>query len=385
MRWLPLLAAATIAVPLRADDRVDFNRDVRPILSDNCFACHGPDDKKRKADLRLDSADGAKAVLSAGKPGASELVARVAAADEKQMPPKASGKTLTAAQIATLRKWVEQGAEYKAHWSFIPPVRSKPPAAAAEAWVRNDIDRFVLARIEKEGLKPSPEADKTTLIRRVTLDLTGLPPTLAEVDAFLKDDSPDAYEKLVDRLLRLAALRRADGPRLARRRPLRRHPRLPHRRRPRHDPLARLGDRRLQPQPAVRPTSRSSSSPATCLPNATVEQKIASGFNRNHMINFEGGAIPEEYHDRLRRRPREHHRHRLARPDRRLLPVPRPQVRPDHAEGLLPPLRLLQQRAGERPRRQQAATPPRSSKSRGPTTRPASRSRTTTSRNSKRI
>ena len=161
--------------------------------------------------------------------------------------------------------------------------------------MRNPIDQFILARLEREGLQPSPEADKVTLMRRVTYDLTGLPPTPAEVDAFLADKSPDAYEKRVDALLRSPHYGERMAVALARRCALRRHPRLPHRQPARHVAVARLGDRRVQPEHAVRSSSRSSSSPAICCPTRPREQKIASGFNRNHMINFEGGAIAEEY------------------------------------------------------------------------------------------
>src|SRR5262249_6783528 len=153
----------------------------------NCFACHGPDEKKRKADLRLDvRADAlASKAFVPGKPGESELLKRLTSTDEKEvMPPPATGKKLTPAQIEVLRKWVAEGAEYKAHWTFIAPPRPPVPVVQNRGWAKNPLDAFVLARLEREGLKPSPEADKVTLIRRVTLDLTGLPPTPAEVDAF---------------------------------------------------------------------------------------------------------------------------------------------------------------------------------------------------------
>ena len=196
-----LLVAALFTPATNATDpprpNVDFGRDVRPILANNCFKCHGPDEKARKAKLRLDTKEGVDAL------DAKELVARITPHDaDKVMPPAKSGKTLTAEQIATLRSWIEQGAKWSGHWAFIPPVRPAVPEVRGQnSEVRNPIDNFVLARLEQEGLKQSPPADKVTLIRRVTLDLTGLPPTPEEVDAFLKDKSPEAYEKVVDRLL----------------------------------------------------------------------------------------------------------------------------------------------------------------------------------------
>ena len=190
---------------------VDYNWDVRPILSENCFRCHGPDAKGRKAGLRLDLPDGAYAELekSPGKhaivPGnadKSELVRRITATDpDERMPPQSSHKELTAKQIETLKQWVEDGAQYKQHWAFIPPERPAVPQPAAGSTAINDIDRFVLADLARQNLKPSPEASQENLIGRVSLTLTGLPPTLKEVDAFVADKSPDAYEKLVDRLL----------------------------------------------------------------------------------------------------------------------------------------------------------------------------------------
>src|SRR5687767_10923634 len=202
-----LLAALAGSGPAFATD-VRFNRDIRPILSDNCFACHGPDEKKRKADLRLDTKEGLFTKLENGAPVVpgnvkdSEMLRRVTSHDEEDvMPPPKTGKTLTPRQIDLLRRWVEQGAQWEGHWSFIPPVRPTQPKTTDGKWAGNPIDAFILSRLEAAGLQPSKEADKVTLVRRVTLDLTGLPPTPAEVDAFVSDASPDAYEKLVDRLL----------------------------------------------------------------------------------------------------------------------------------------------------------------------------------------
>ncbi|HJZ55104.1 MAG TPA: PSD1 and planctomycete cytochrome C domain-containing protein [Gemmataceae bacterium] len=198
-----LLPLAALAQPPKP--AVDFNRDVRPILSNNCFACHGPDEKQRKADLRLDTRTGATAggelaAVVPGKPEASELVRRVSAADvEEVMPPPKTGKKLSAREIEILRQWVKGGAPYSAHWSYVKPL--PPSVPKASPWVRNPVDAYILDRLQQEGLSPSPEADRYALIRRVSLDLTGLPPTVEEVDAFVKDAAPDAYEKMVDRML----------------------------------------------------------------------------------------------------------------------------------------------------------------------------------------
>ena len=194
-----------------AAGEIDYNWHVRPILSDNCFRCHGPDPSARKAELRLDVSEAAKGELpkSPGKfaivPGhadRSELVRRITAEDpDERMPPESTHKTLSKRDIAILAQWIDNGAEYRPHWAFIEPKLSKVPTTKLDAHVRNDIDRFVLKRLEREGLAPSATADKETLIHRVTLTLTGLPATLAEVDAFLADASADAYERVVDRLL----------------------------------------------------------------------------------------------------------------------------------------------------------------------------------------
>jgi mono/diheme cytochrome c family protein len=194
---------------------IDYNWDVRPILSENCFSCHGPDAKARRAGLRLDTAEGASAALTGrterhaivpGKPDESELVRRITAPTPAlRMPPSATNKTLTDPQIDVLRAWIQQGAVYQPHWAFITPVKAAPPALAASHRLVNDIDRFIASRLEREGLRLSPEADRETLINRVTLILTGLPPTPAEVDAFVNDTSPSAFEALVDRLLASSA------------------------------------------------------------------------------------------------------------------------------------------------------------------------------------
>ncbi len=295
------------AKPQAVQTVIDFNRDIRPILADNCFKCHGPDEKERKAKLRLGTRAGAVAELPGGniavvpsKPEASALMERITAAETtKRMPPAKTGKKLTPQQIASLRQWIAEGAKYSQHWAFIKPERPPVPTFSREptasAWPRNDIDAFILARLQKEGLKPSPEADKITLIRRVTLDLTGLPPTPAEVDTFLKDDRSDAYERLVDRLLQsprygerialewLDAARYADthGYHIDSGRDMTRW---------REWVIDAFNKNLPFDQFTIQQLA------GDLLPNATLEQKIASGFNRNHMINFEGGAIPQEYH-----------------------------------------------------------------------------------------
>ena len=200
-----LLTAMTSAAP----KKISFNRDVRAILSENCYTCHGPDAAARKAKLRLDVREAAvaenKAGLFAIKPGdveESELVYRIFAEDaDELMPPKESKLALTAEQKAILKQWIAEGAEYEPHWAYVKPKREAVPAVKNSQWSRNDVDRFILAQLEKRGWAPSKVADKQALIRRVSLDLTGLPPTQAEVAAFVADTSPEAYEKLVDRLL----------------------------------------------------------------------------------------------------------------------------------------------------------------------------------------
>lgn len=203
-------APLALALPSKlAAAPIDFNHDIRPILSENCFACHGPDPEKRKSGMRLDLRDQATKPAKSGDtpivpghPDQSQVIQRLTTANEDdKMPPAKSHKVVSAAQISILKQWIEQGAKYETHWAFVPPTR--PPVAAVKGkfWVRNPIDAFILARLEKEGLKPSVEADKVTLLRRASLDLIGLPPSIAEIDAFLADPSPDAYEKQIDRLL----------------------------------------------------------------------------------------------------------------------------------------------------------------------------------------
>src|SRR5262245_24186210 len=197
-----LLTASLACAPVTAQNPVDFQREVRPILSENCFQCHGPDKNTRMAGLRLDTREDAFAtrvngmVIAPGNPKASLLYQRIShEKDALRMPPAFSKKILTAQQKAVLRRWIEQGAQWKEHWSFQPPLRPALPAVQAKGWTRNPIDAFILARLEAAKLTPAPEADRRRLIRRVSLDLRGLPPSPSEVEAFVADTAPDAYEK----------------------------------------------------------------------------------------------------------------------------------------------------------------------------------------------
>src|SRR5260370_9840300 len=184
-----------LTTPAEADDKVDFNRQVRTIISDKCLPCHGPDASKIKGKLRLDVRDVAikRGAIVPGQPHKSELISRIFAEEETdRMPPVKTNKTLTEAEKQTLKQWIAEGAEYRTHWAFASPVKPGLPRLKQRDWPRNSIDHFILARLEKENLKPMLEASRTALLRRVTLDLTGLPPTLEEADAFLQDSSPNA-------------------------------------------------------------------------------------------------------------------------------------------------------------------------------------------------
>lgn len=291
-----LLAAGLFAFPGSGSAALDFNRDIRPILSDNCFACHGPDAAKQKGDLRLDeradaiipAKSGAVAIVP-GKPEESELIKRIFSSDaDDLMPPEESHKSLNSVQKETLKRWIAEGAEYKGHWAFINPVRPAVPAQG------HAVDAFIRQRLATEGLKPQPEASKETLIRRVTLDLTGLPPRMEEVEAFLSDNTPQAWEKVVDRLLA--------SPRYGE-----------HMAAPWLD-LARYADSNGFQTDSSREQSVwrdwvikafNENKPfdqftieqlaGDLLPNATRDQIIATGFNRNHRLNGEGGRIVEEW------------------------------------------------------------------------------------------
>jgi hypothetical protein len=282
----------------RNDAAVSFNREIRPILANNCFACHGPDEKHRETKFHFDTEDGAfakKGVIVRGSAEDSLLIEKITEPNPKdRMPPPDSGHVLTDRQIDLLRRWIDQGAKWDTHWAYVPPTRPQLPPLRDTSWVRNPIDQFILARLEREGLKPSAEADRVTLLRRVTLDLTGLPPTPADIDAFVADTAPDAYEKRVDALLQsphygermampwLDASRYADshGYHIDSHRDMW----------PWRDWVIGAFNRNLPfDQFTVEQIA------GDLLPNATRDQMIASGFNRNHMINFEGGAIADEY------------------------------------------------------------------------------------------
>ncbi len=280
-----------------ATSKIEFNRDIRPILSDKCFYCHGPDKSHRKADLRLDvraSALESKAIVP-GKPSESELIARIFTKDtDDLMPPPEAHKELTAVQKETLRLWVSQGAEYQEHWAYLSPKRVSPPATAHASWIRTPVDAFVLARLEENKLQPSPEADRRTLLRRLSLDLTGLPPTVGEVEAFIRDKDPKAYEKQVERLLlsphygERMAVPWLDAVRFT-------------------DTVGYHGDQNQNIFPYREYVINSFNDnkrfdqftieqlAGDLLPNPTTEQIIATGFNRLNMMTREGGAQAKEY------------------------------------------------------------------------------------------
>ncbi|MEZ5042813.1 MAG: DUF1553 domain-containing protein [Saprospiraceae bacterium] len=291
---------SNIALP----KKVDFNFHIKPILSDRCFKCHGPDEKVREAKLRFDVKEGAFALLDSAEnryaivPGdlkKSSLVHRVSSTDPSEMmPPPESNLSLSTYEIALLKKWIEQGAEWKAHWSFILPEKAPLPGVAQKDWPKHPIDYFTLAKMEEQGLRPSPRASKEKLIRRLSFDLRGLPPSLTEIDAFLADESPDAYEKLIDQFLTqdsygermaqewLDVARYADSHGY-------------------QDDLERSmwpwRDWVIQAFNQNLPYDRfvSWQLAGDLLPNATYEQKLATGFNRNHKITQEVGVIDEEY------------------------------------------------------------------------------------------
>lgn len=275
---------------------VSYNQDVRPILAENCFYCHGQDPNKRKADLRLDVREAAVefGAFVPGKPEESELVARLFSHEaDELMPPAKSNRKLTEEQKALLKQWIAEGANYEKHWTFTAPVKAPLPDVKQTGWVRNEIDRFVLAKLEAKKLQPSPEADKATLIRRLSLDLVGLSPSPAEVDAFVADPAPDAYEKLVKRLLKSEHY----GERMA-------LPWLDAARYADSNGFQQDGDTFqwvwrdwvVKALNADMPYSQFSIEQLAgdLLPNASQEQMIATAFNRNHLLNGEGGAIPEE-------------------------------------------------------------------------------------------
>ncbi|MGI9544887.1 MAG: DUF1549 domain-containing protein, partial [Cyclobacteriaceae bacterium] len=284
-------------------EEVDFNYHIKPLLSDRCYACHGPDENKRESDLRLDIEDGAfNTKLSSGGraivPGnldRSHIWERVNSSDrEEMMPPPESNLSLNEYEIALIGKWIEQGAEWKPHWSFIPPEKPTLPEVAKSEWTKNPIDNFTLTNLEKLKMAPEPEADKERLLRRVTMDLTGLPPTIEEIDAFLNDNSSNAYEKVVDRLLTTDAYAErmamewmdvaryadshglhADGWRLMW---------------PWRDWVINAFKENMPYNQFI-----TLQLAGDLIPEATQDQKLATAFHRNHPMTAEGGAVDEEF------------------------------------------------------------------------------------------
>ncbi len=296
------LPPVVLQSPPTATRTVQFRRDVLPILSSKCYSCHGPDSGSRKGGLRLDQREFALAsgrsgetAIVPGKPADSEVVRRIHSGDAKAiMPPTKTGKTLTAKEKQTLEKWIAEGAEYQQHWAFESAVRPAVPTVKNMTWVRNPIDAFVLARLEAAGIEPSLRADRVTLIRRLSIDLRGLPPTMGEVDAFLADESPEAWDKLIDRMLA--------------------SPHYGEKMTQVWLDLSRFGDTSGYHQDSTRQMwlwrdwvinafntnmrydqFTIEQLAGDLLPDATVHQKIATGFNRNTRFNEEGGVDPEEY------------------------------------------------------------------------------------------
>jgi hypothetical protein len=286
-----------------AEPPVEFNREIRPILAKKCFACHGPDDEHREAGLRLDTAEGARAKLESGlaavvpgKGSASELVRRVVSSEESErMPPAETGITLSPAQIDLLKRWIDQGASYAPHWSFVKPARPGLPNVKQADWPVSGLDHFVLARLEAEGLAPSPRADRYALIRRASLDLRGIPPTPAEAATFVADSAPDSYERLVDRLLADPAYGERwarmwlDQARYADSRGYGSDPLRPN--------IWRFRDWVIDAFNADKPYDQFTTEQIAgdLLPGATIDQKVATAFHRNTMTNTEGGTDDEEF------------------------------------------------------------------------------------------
>jgi Protein of unknown function (DUF1553)/Protein of unknown function (DUF1549)/Planctomycete cytochrome C len=302
MKLSRALILVLAVAPMVTAAPVDYTRDVRPILSQHCYKCHGPDDNARKAGLRLDQRSVAVAKTKSGeipivpgKPDESELVRRIHSDDESEvMPPPATKKPLSEAQKAVLERWIAEGAEYKDHWAFVAPKQAELPKVRQSDWPKSAIDYFVLARLEGAGLRPSAAADKYTLVRRVYLDLIGLPPTPEEADAFVNDPSPDAYEKLVDRLLDSPHY----GERWARRwLDLARYADTNGYEKDRPRTMWLYRDWVIQALNNDLPYDRFTIEQLAgdLLPGATLDQRIATGFHRNTMLNEEGGADPLEF------------------------------------------------------------------------------------------
>lgn len=296
-RWLAILLTLSFAPLASAGDEIDFNRDISPILSDKCYFCHGPEAKRRKAGLRLDDREVAikKKAIVPGKPEESDLIDRIFATDDARMPPPDTHKTLSDAQKDLLKRWIAGGANYAPHWAYAPIHRPSAPAIQSNGFkIRNEIDRFVFARLIEKRIDASPEADKARLLRRLSLDLIGLPPTPEELHAYLKDADPKAYEKQVDRLLasphfgERMAVGWLDLARFS-------------------DTVGFHGDQNQNIFPYRDYVISSFNSnkrfdqftieqiAGDLLPHATTEQKVASGFNRLNMMTREGGAQPKEY------------------------------------------------------------------------------------------
>ncbi|MDX1980129.1 MAG: DUF1553 domain-containing protein [Bryobacteraceae bacterium] len=290
---LPLLTLVSFSL---CSAEIDFNRDVRPILSDKCYTCHGPDQSKRITPLRLDSEPGSRAAIVAGKPQESRLIQRVRSDDPaRRMPPQAMGHArLSDAEIAKLEQWIREGARWQSHWSLVPPKKGNEPATANRAWVANPIDSYILKRLEEAGLAPSPEAGRATLIRRVSLDLTGLPPTPGEVEAFVQDRSANAYEKVIDRLLSSPAY----GERMAARwLDAARYADTNGYQNDQERYMWRWRDWVIEAFNRNMPFDQFTIEQLAgdLLPNPTLSQRIATGFNRNHRGNAENGTDPREY------------------------------------------------------------------------------------------
>ncbi|QVL31586.1 DUF1553 domain-containing protein [Telmatocola sphagniphila] len=291
------LFASAIAVHAESPTKLEYNRDIRPILAENCFPCHGPDSASRKAGLRIDQREGAlaKKAIIPGKSVESELIVRILSKDDtEKMPPPETNKNITPAQLATLKQWIDQGAEYQAHWSFIPPKKPAIPTVANQKWVTNPIDNFILAELEKRKITPAPEAERRALIRRLSLDTTGLPPDPKDVEAAVNDKSPNWYEKVVDKFMA--------SPNWGE-----------HRARYWLD-AARYGDTHgihfdnYREMWAYRDWVINAFNQnmkfdeftieqlaGDLLNNPTLDQKVATGFNRCNITTNEGGAINEEY------------------------------------------------------------------------------------------
>src|SRR5438128_2693611 len=300
--FLFILMASVASRAADLPSKIEFNRDIRPILSENCYQCHGPDKNARKADLRLDTKDGLFSTIDGNSPivpgslEKSELYRRITTTDRDDLMPKPkSGKTLTPRQIALFRLWIEQGAQWQGHWAYIKPARTEPSSIAnRKSQIANPIDLFILAKLKENNLQFSPEADRPTLIRRLYFDLIGLPPTPQQVESFVNDQSPNAYENLVEELLAsphfgermaihwLDLVRYADS--------IGYHSDNPRDISPYRDYVINsFNDNKRFDQFTIEQLA------GDLLPNATLEQKVATGYNRLLQTTEEGGAQPKEY------------------------------------------------------------------------------------------